>query len=250
MTDIIINPKYHQLEDFIKSIPASFSQSGKTIYAERNEIKVYNIKGLDINIKSFKKPIFINQVVYSTFRKSKAKRSYEYASKLKERGFHTPDPIAYIEQKNFGLLKKSFYVSINEQFDGLMRELRYGVLEGRENLLRQFAQYTADLHEKQILHLDYSSGNILYKKEGNDYSFYLVDLNRMVFDRPVNINTACFNFRRLWGSDEMISFFVKEYAKQRGFDTTICLDKTFRDRKIFWDTYIRNHPGISPYDDI
>lgn len=246
--NIAINPKYIQLEDFIVNLPESFLHTGETIYKERNIIKSFEVKGIDVNVKSFKKPIFINQVIYSTFRKSKARRSYEYALKLEEKGFLTPDPIAYVEQTKAGLLKGSFYLSVNEHFDGLMRELKTGVLEGREDLIKQFARYTANLHEKEVLHLDYSSGNILYKKDGDNYTFYLVDLNRMIFDRPVSMDTACFNFRRLWGSDIMITLFIQEYAVNRGFDIDICLDRTFYYRKKFWDNFMKKHPGSSPYE--
>ena len=245
--ELAINKEYQQLEKFITELPQTFLETGEVIYSGRNTIKVFDVNGIKLNVKSFKKPIFVNQVAYSIFRKSKAKRSYLYAFMLKERGFHTPDPISYMELKQYNLLKYSLYISVHEEFDGMMRELQHGVMQGREELIRQFALYTAQLHNKHVLHLDYSSGNILYKKRDNKYTFYLVDLNRMTFDKPIGINTACFNFRRLWGSDEMISFFVKEYAKARNLDEEACLRKTFEYRKKFWDTYTKQHPGTLPY---
>lgn len=247
MIKIVINPKYQELEDFIEELPISFLQSGEVIYSARNILKTFEVKGLKLNAKSFKKPIWVNQFIYATFRPSKAKRSYYYAFMLKEKGFHTPDPIAYIEQQKYNLLHHSIYLSIHEQFDGLMQEFRHGKLEGREDLLRQFAHYTAELHEKEVLHLDYSPGNILYKKNGDQYTFYLVDLNRMTFDRKITLDDACFNFRRLWGNDEMIELFTVEYAKARNFDVDLCLKKTFEYRKKFWDNYIKQYPDWSPY---
>jgi Phosphotransferase enzyme family. len=128
-----------------------------------------------------------------------------------------------------------------------MRELKTSFLSEKEELIKQFAKYTAGLHEQQILHLDYSSGNILYKKDGDDYIFYLVDLNRMEFDKPITMDTACFNFRRLWGSDDMIFLFIKEYAQNRNFDVEDCLKRTLYYRKRFWDNFTKKHPGSSPY---
>ncbi|MBK5722336.1 hypothetical protein JGH11_15785 [Dysgonomonas sp. Marseille-P4677] len=244
---MVINEEYRQLEDFITALPQTFLQMGEVIYSGRNIIKTFYVDGIKLNVKSFKKPIFINQIAYSIFRKSKAKRSYLYAFKLKERGLYTPDPISYMELRQYNLLKYSLYISVHKEFDGMMRELHSGGIQGREELLRQFALYTAELHEKQVLHLDYSSGNILYKKNGDKYTFYLVDLNRMTFDKPIDINTACFNFRRLWGSDEMITLIVKEYAKARNLDEKTCLRKTFEYRKKFWDVYTKQHPGTLPY---
>lgn len=245
--ELVINEKFCELKNFITALPQTFLQTGEVIYSGRNTIKTFNVNGITLNVKSFKKPIFINQIAYSTLRKSKAKRSYLYAFMLKERGFDTPEPISYMELKQYNLLKYSLYISVHEEFDGMMRELQNGTVQGREDLLRQFALYTAKLHDKQVLHLDYSSGNILYKKSGDKYTFYLVDLNRMTFNKPIDINTACFNFRRLWGSDEMISFIIKEYAKARNMDEETCLRKTFKYRKKFWDTYTKQHPGTLPY---
>lgn len=247
MIKVVINPKYQKLEDFIEELPLAFLQSGEVIYSARNIIKTFDVENLKLNAKSFKKPLWINQFMYATFRPSKAKRSYHYAFMLKERGFHTPDPVAYMEQKKHNLLKHSLYISIHENFDGLMQELRHGQITGREELLRQFALFTARLHEKKILHIDYSPGNILYKKNGDKYTFYLVDLNRMKFDKKIGLDTACFNFRRLWGNDEMITYIVKEYAQARSFDIDLCLKKTFEYRKQFWDNYVKQHPGGTPY---
>lgn len=249
MTNIklVISNKYENLDGFIENLPLKFLQSGEVIYSARNIIKTFDVDGLKLNVKSFKKPLLINQIIYSNFRKSKAERSYLYAFMLKKKGFHTPDPIAYMELKKCGLLKYSLYISIHEEFDGIMRELRSGKIEGREDLLHQFATYTASLHDKKILHLDYSSGNILYKKEDGVYTFYLVDLNRMTIDKPISLDEGCFNLRRLWGSDEMIGYIVKEYAKARNFDEATCLRKTFEYRKKFWDSYIKQHPADPPY---
>ncbi|WP_165023349.1 lipopolysaccharide kinase InaA family protein [Dysgonomonas sp. ZJ279] len=248
MLKVVINKHFKkELKSFIIKLPEIFNESGETIFAARNIIKVFDVNGMRVNVKSFQKPHLFNQLMYATFRKSKAERSYKYAHKLEERGFNTPTPLAYMEQQFAFLLKRSAYISINEDFDGKMQELRHGTLEGRENLIRQFALFTAELHKKRVLHLDYSSGNILYKKNGEDYSFYLVDLNRMKFDGKISLDTACHNFRRLWGSDDMIIFFIKEYAKARHFNEKLCLEKTFKYRERFWKFFNRKHPFESPY---
>lgn len=246
-TKLVINDKYEGLREYINTLPHLFIETGEVIYSGRNTIKTFEKDGLILNVKSFKKPILINQIIYTTLRKSKAERSFLYASILKENGFNTPEPIAYMEATKRCLFKHSLYISIHEQFDGMMRELYKGTVSEHEELLRQFAHYTAELHEKKILHLDYSSGNILYKKVNNKYTFYLVDLNRMEFGKTIDMNKGCFNFRRLWGSDEMMNFIAKEYAKARNFDEDACLKKLFDDRKKFWDNYKRKYPDASPY---
>ncbi|GHV38655.1 hypothetical protein FACS1894179_02380 [Bacteroidia bacterium] len=247
MAKIVINPKYQQLEAFIRELPLIFNESGEITYSARNTIKTFDAEEYKINVKSFKKPIFINQIAYVTIRSSKAERSYDNALKLVEKGFATPDPIAYIELKEFGLLTNSFYLSIHGVFDGMLRELRTGTIESHKELLRQFALYIADLHEKQILHLDFSPGNILYKLNDRIYTFYLVDLNRMNFDKPIDIDAACASFGRLWGSDDMMRYMVKIYAETRNLDEAICIEKVFKYRQEFWKAFTKRYPDAMPY---
>jgi hypothetical protein len=64
---------------------------------KRNTIKLFELEGYTINIKSFKVPNLINKIAYKYFRKSKARRSYEYAVRLLENGIGTPKPIAFFE---------------------------------------------------------------------------------------------------------------------------------------------------------
>jgi len=243
---IVINPKYEFLRAFIKNLPTDFDKLGEIIYDGRNVIKVISVDGLNINVKWFKEPNFINRFVYGFFRKSKAKRSYQYANILLQKEINTPEPISYSEEKNLLGFKHSFYVSLQEDFDGLMREFKWGKLQGRENLLTQFAQFTASMHEKEVLHIDYSPGNILYKKQGDNYSFYLVDLNRMKFGK-VSFDEGCANFRRLWGNDEMISFIASEYAKARGFNEKECVDLVLFYHKKFWENFSKRHKDKTPY---
>lgn len=244
---VVINPQYEELKDFIYQLPTTFGDRGNTIHAHRNIIKIFEVDNQKINVKSFKQPIFINRLAYVTIRKSKANRSFSYGNELIKRGFKTPSPIAYIEQTSNGLLSNSYYISVQEEFDGIMQELQRGTIEGREELLRQFGLYTADLHNKQVMHLDYSSGNILYKLRDNTYTFYLVDLNRMTFDKPIDIDAGCFSFRRLWGRDEMIKIIVDAYAEGRGFNKDECSNKVFEYRKEFWEKFTKRHPDSTPY---
>lgn len=245
---IVINPEYEDiLGDFVRKLLDIFEVEGTVDYSGRNTIKIFEENGLRINVKSFKIPILLNRYVYNHFRESKAKRSYQYASELIKLGFNTPTPIAYIEEVSGGLLGRSVYISLHEEFDGMLRELQWGELENLTELLIQFGRFTANLHTNNILHLDYSPGNILYKKIEGEYKFYLVDLNRMIFNKPVDLDTGCFNFRRLWGSDEMFNVFVGEYARCRNFDVQTCLEKTFEYRRKFWKFFGLKHPDIKPY---
>ena len=182
---------------------------------QRNKIKLFELEGKTINIKSFKVPNLINKIAYKYFRKSKARRSFEYATTLLEKGIGTPQPIAYFENYDTVGLRDSYYVSEHLQCDLTYRELvEIPDFPDNENILRQFTQFSFDLHEKGIEFLDHSPGNTLIKKniEGN-YDFFLVDLNRMDFHDEMDFDSRMKNFSHLTPKKEMIAIMSNEYSK-------------------------------------
>ena len=244
---VVINPQYKYLRDFVENLSENFAHSGKYIYQERNEIKEFSVEDNCLVVKSFRKPHIINKVVYTNFRLSKARRSYENGLILQEKGIGTPAAVAYIENKKWGLLSKSYFISLYQKHDGTMREFRYGKLAGRENLLRCFARFTAFVHNQEVLHKDYSPGNILYINDNETYFFFLIDINRVKFG-AVSMEEGCKNFCRLWGSKEMIEFIAREYALARGFDANACVDATLKYHHEFWERYGRRHNGLQAYE--
>jgi hypothetical protein len=182
---------------------------------QRNKIKLFELEGKTINIKSFKIPHLVNKIAYNYFRKSKARRSFEYATTLLEKGIGTPQPIAYFENYDLVGLKDSYYVSEHLQCDLTYRELvEIPDFPDHENILRQFTQFSFDLHEKGIEFLDHSPGNTLIKKsaEGN-YDFFLVDLNRMNFHDTMDFDSRMKNLSHLTPKKEMIALMSNEYSK-------------------------------------
>jgi hypothetical protein len=213
---IKIHPKFQTYKTNLTTIIENFNFSGDVFGdGKRNIIKLFDLDDQKINIKSFKIPHLINKIAYKYFRKSKARRSYEYANRLIENGIGTPKPIAYAENFTLSGLEKSYYISEHLQTELTFREL---VLQpdypDHENILRQFTRFTFDLHQKGIEFLDHSPGNTLIKKgsEGN-YHFYLVDLNRMNFHDVMDFDSRMKNFNRLTSKTEMLAVMSDEYAK-------------------------------------
>ncbi|MBD0832052.1 lipopolysaccharide kinase InaA family protein [Aestuariibaculum sediminum] len=185
---------------------------------ERNIIKIVKVQDCNINIKAFKVPNILNKIVYNFFRKSKAERSFLYASKLMEMGVGTPKPLAYFEYKSFLFFTKSYYVSEQLECDLTYRELtKQFDYPDYDNILRAFTRFTFSLHEKGIHFLDHSPGNTLIRKEGDTYGFYLVDLNRMHFG-TLDFKTRIENFSRLTIHKSMVEVMSDEYAKCSGYD--------------------------------
>jgi hypothetical protein len=193
----------------------SFDTNGRLLYGgSRNAIKICEINNIIINIKSFKVPNLINKIAYKYFRKSKARRSFEFANILLENKIGTPRPIAYFENSNFLGLKDSYYISEHLNCDLTFRELvEIPDFPENEIILRQFTRFSYDLHQKGIEFLDHSPGNTLVKKGNNgNYEFFLVDLNRMLFHKSMSFEVRMKNLCRLTHKKEMVAVMSNEYA--------------------------------------
>ena len=226
---VIVNPKYAHLQKEIEEIPRSFQKERDVVYDGRNVLKRIGLGSIDVVVKSFKKPHIINRVVYSFFRQSKAERSYIYSMEIQQHGFDTPEPVAMIEQFQNGLLSHSYYICC---YDGgeTVRSLMDGKVEGNEDKLSAFARYTAALHQAGILHLDYSPGNILiHQNETNEYSFSLVDVNRMQLLSDIDCDIVSLilffrlyrSVRKFFSWEPHISRFLLKKEKHI-YDTYLC----------------------------
>jgi len=72
MSSIVIHKDFLSKENEINKSINDFSSSGIVFGdGQRNKIKLFDLDGQMINIKSFKVPNFINQIAYKYFRKSK-----------------------------------------------------------------------------------------------------------------------------------------------------------------------------------
>jgi hypothetical protein len=209
-----INPKYFELEGFIKAIPYIFSTFGEMVHDGKNVIKTFKVNGTLINVKSFKVPIFLNKIVSKYLRKSKSERSYDYAHMLLDRGVNTPEPIAYIDISENGLFTQSYYVSIHEEMDGAVKDFYNESIKGNKSLVEAYERYTAFLHRRGISYKNYSLANIMYKKVNSGYEFYLIGLDKIKLKRINLFN----NYRKIIHIkvDEKIQEFVaSRYAFKR-----------------------------------
>ncbi|GAA4816817.1 lipopolysaccharide kinase InaA family protein [Litoribaculum gwangyangense] len=224
--------------NFLDNIILNFDTKGETYgNQDRNSLKLFDLEGKSINVKSFRVPNIINQIAYKFFRKSKAHRSFEYANKLLELGVETPQPIAYYEFTTPFLFKNSFYISEQQDCDLTYRELTINLnYPDHESILRAFTRFTFELHEKSIHFLDHSPGNTLIELNKGDYKFYLVDLNRMAF-KPLDFKTRVKNFAKLTIHKSMIEVMSDEYAKCTGKDYNEIFNVMWEETQAFQAKY-------------
>ena len=80
------------------------------------------------------------------------------------------------------------------------------------------------MHEKGILHLDYSAGNVLFGMKDGNVSFDIIDINRMRFDK-VSEEVGYKNFAPLWLTDDAYVEIARAYAKERGFNENKAVER-------------------------
>lgn len=198
-----------------------FPPDAINVYEGRNNIAKVERDGMTLNIKSFRKPSFPNNLIYTNFRKSKARRSYEHAARLLEVGIDTPTPVAYVEIKQNGLLTRSYYVSVHSPYSRTLRTWENWSADERDKVLEDYAALMAKAHSLGILHHDLSPGNILWQTnaETGKTDFHIVDLNRMSFrGRPLKTSERFSNFRNINFKKEETSRLGRIYGKITGLD--------------------------------
>lgn len=220
-----IHPEYKSQKAFIQSIPERVKQNeGTVIYKGRNEIRKIKHEGQSYVIKSFCRPHWINKFVYGIFRGSKAKRSFLYANRFLEIGVGSPQPVAYIDERNGLLFGRSYYVSLLSECPYTYAALFEQEFDYADEVLRTIGKMTAILHNHGYAHKDYGRGNILFgKKSDGTVLVEIVDLNRLHIG-TIDIKQGCKNLERLPATPHMHRLIAEEYAKLRGFDFETCYE--------------------------
>ena len=229
---LTLNPKYESCRNFCINIDTHFNTKEESIHKARNEIKKLNCATFNLMVKSFKVPHFINRLVYTYLRSSKAQKAYDNALTLQNLHINTPEPVAILQELT-PTLHKSFFISITFEYDFTIREpLLDSDFKDRKEVFQAFARFTADLHSKGVVHQDYSPGNILIKKTPNEYIFSIVDINRMHF-KEVHFATGCQNFSKLWADEDVLETIASEYAQVMNYDQKKTIEEII--------TYDRKH---------
>ena len=229
-----INPKYATIKPLIENIELYFQESSHVLYDQRNVIRVVEYENKKYVVKAFRVPNLVNRFAYRYLRPSKAKRSYLYSLKIGAE--LSPEPIAYIEQRKQLLLNKSYYISAFFDYDYTIHEVLINKeLENRDQILKDFADFTYKLHELEILHHDYSHGNILIKKstkEDSRYEFNIIDINRMTF-QILDLKARLENFARIKADDDDMQTIITQYAKKMD----IPVENLLEDAKFYRDDF-------------
>ena len=193
---IHVNTASEHLRDFAERLPELFDREGEVLHAGRNTIKAFEAEGERLVVKRFKRPNLLRAVIYTFFRRSKARRSYEHAVRLRALGVDSPEPVAWSEYRRRGLLCDSYYVSRRSDYTPLSQTTARFPAAGTLPVLEAFARTPAGA-----------------------YRFQLIDINRMHFDdRPLSPRACMINLRRLSCPAVAFLYILDRYAETRGWD--------------------------------
>lgn len=218
-----IAPAYEYLRPQLERLPELFAaEAGEVLHAGRNTIRAIETEGLRLAVKRFKRPNALNSLIYAYVRKSKARRAYEHARRLRDMGIDTPEPIAWSETRRHGVMTDTYLVARYTSWRPLLDAIdRYPDGDSRA-VLEAFARFTARLHELGVEHKDFNSTNTIYASDPETQScrFQLIDINRMRFHRSaLTPDQGIANFRRLTGRTDAFRHILDRYAAVRGLDS-------------------------------
>ena len=223
-----INPSFSAIQDYIAAIPAIFEKEGETIYRGRNEVKVFIAPdGMELVVKRFGRLPAFRRFIYSTVVKSKARRAYEYGELYLSLGFDTPQPVAYIEISERGILSDAYFISLRSDYSPL-----FGPLVEAERfdsqLADKVAEFMATLHAKGAFHGDPNLNNILYKRSPDGaVSIAVIDTNRSRFRRHLSMRACLKNLMRVSHRRDLMRQVAGRYATLRGLDPVETVDRVF-----------------------
>ena len=216
---IVIAPQFQKHDVFIRQIPRLIDEGeGTIVYDGRNRVVRLEHEGETMMVKCFKRVNIIQQIVYTFFRKSKAERAFLFAGEFSKRGISTPQRIAFLEEKRWGLFLKGYFVS--REVEGtechlLLREVK----EFSPQLADAVMKQTVLMHSKGILHGDLNLSNFLCVEKSGDYYFNMIDINRSRFCDGYPSNNDCLkNLVRTTHRRDLYEYLIASYARQRGWD--------------------------------
>ncbi len=217
---IVVSPAYLPQHAYLAQLPSRMDQGeGAVLHDGRNRVVAFEHEGVRYVVKRFRRANLAQQVAYTFFRPSKARRAYAYAARLRALGIDTPREVAYMERQRCGLFTVGYFVSEEctwpSAIDPLVRAEQFD-----KPLALAVAALLVQMHSQGVLHGDINLSNILYHPAASgSYAFALIDTNRSRFTQGWPSDEACLhNLTRLTHRRDLLQFIAQEYARRRGWD--------------------------------
>lgn len=226
MQRTVTDKSYSSIEAFISTIPEIFDASGKVIFRGRNTIKsLMAPDGTELIVKRFGSLNIARRIAYTLFSHSKARRAFDNGLEFLNRGFQTPQPVAYIEIYQGHLLAECYFVSLRSSgqqlFDSMVETPEFD-----NSMADRVARLMADLHQSGAVHGDPNLKNILY--DSTNDRIELIDTNRSYFTTHLSVGESLRNLMRVSHRRDLIDHIARRYAQLRGLNPDVTSSRIFR----------------------
>ncbi len=214
--EIILNPKYQYLHHFLEHIEAHFEE-GKIIQQAFNEIRLLEVEGLKLNVKRYGHS-FSRRLKF--YKMAKGKRAFIGQRLLRERGYDSPEPVAFVRYRKRMVTSSTYFVTIESDLKYSMTDLDKFSKPEQEDIVKALAAYTKRLHEDGFCHHNYKLKHVLFDHaEEGGWRFALIDVNRVHRGRhSVNVERGLKGFERMQLPPDLFELLVKEYARLRAYN--------------------------------
>jgi len=237
----IINPDYQYLKKIIEKIPDIFDREGMLVYDQHHQVRIFKEHDEKIAVKRFHRVKFSKRFRYTFSLPSKAKRAYNYGMKLLEMGISTVTPIAYIEEKKWGLFRRGYLVTAYCA-DPDARVLR-DEWETRGDLIDALVHFLIEMHKKGIMHGNTHLSNFFYREDKNSpYGYYITTLNlhrTRFLDKPTK-EDCINNLLNVTYRNHLAEKIVSRYAEMREWNVEESLKMFRKARKMERESYQEN----------
>lgn len=219
---LIINPKYERLRDYLVNIADHFEDTGRTLPMVNNGIRLLDVDGLTLCVKHYGRTSWRNRLAVRIYKASKGQHSYNCAAQLRERGFATQEPVAYVAYRRNLMDQNMYFVGVFSNYRHSLHEAFGMPHSERAELLESFARYAARLHEEGFLPIACRADNILFDRIDGRYRFSILDTGNMKCGRKVSVEKGCKSLAALQADDVFNSALIRAYAAARGADEAEC----------------------------
>lgn len=222
-TKVFLGPGFESLHGFVGRLPERFAAGpcGEVLHEGRNTVAAFAVGGERLVVKRYERCGVWRGIVYGLFRRSKARRAYEHAVRLRELGIGTPEPVAWVECRRRGLLCDAYSVTRRSDCRPLSQATGAFPAPDATEVLDAFARFAVRLHEAGVCHDDFNHGNVLWERDSatGGFRFELIDINRMrFFRRALSARCSMVSLRRLSCPPEAFLYLLDRYALHRGRD--------------------------------
>jgi hypothetical protein len=219
--EIILNPKYKALHHFLEHIEENF-ESGQIVQQSFNEIRLLQAEGLTLNVKRYGHNLSRRLKFY---KMAKGKRAFIGQRLLRERGYESPEPVAFVRYRKRMITSSTYFVTVQSDLRYTLSDLSQFTEAEQRQILLAFAAYTKRLHEDGFIHHNYKDKHVLFDRDdATGWRFALIDVNRVHRHRhSINIERGLKGFERLLITPAQLDLLVREYARLRGYDIEVAV---------------------------